>query len=236
MNKAVLLLVILGSIGVCLIGISKNQNKMEKQKVSFSTSKMSDVVNEINALEQQVDALFLKETPAFFVEGVQEADIRELSNQLAKINVTKSHVINVAKLNELNQKKYYLDEKIERALNKMRLQREIESLFLVDAIQWVDLKENYTVHETVDDEMIQELRVAIVTMMEETDWYIAADKLLRISEEQSLFYSGVKQEVENLEKDATKEADVAQLLLQANQIQNPTWRNALITRIEKLNK
>lgn len=186
-------ILLVGGIGGTVYASNQSQ-----KKIATATIKLEE-------LNKKVKALFDSKNSDFLAKDVEEKQINDLKYQVSNEVLSENKKMNEVRLNEYNNLKNDVDERLKEAEKLSKSQSAINSLFKQDekeqALNGTNVNKELPITNDLNQSTLDELRTDIESVKEPTSFDKQCIELIEIAEDQLKQISKAKTEVAKVFKD-----------------------------------
>ncbi|EOL49382.1 hypothetical protein [Enterococcus caccae] len=239
-KRFIYIIVIIGSISVCILGIRSNINKEYQRKVDYAKSTIKSESAKIKRLDKQVKQLYREDQEDFLMEPIDEEklksierDIRTLKKEAVDFGLKDEDFS--SNFVEVIQGEKELSTKIEDFNRKRTIQKQISELLVKAPVDWTANSPNIVINETASTATISQIRNEV--SKSENNWTKAMSALLDEMDTQVKQYTELRRTIEAMIQDGalTSSMTVETFFLAISQLElvkNETLRQELANQLD----
>jgi len=242
-KKIIYIIVIIGSIGICFLGIRSNMDQEYQRKVDYAKSTIKNETVKVKRIDKQIQQLYQDDQEDFLMEPIDgeivkniERDIRSLKTEAVDFGLKETDFSN--EFVEVIQGEQELSTKMADIEYKRAIQKKIGEHIVEAPVDWsVSSPDDIVIKETASNAVISQIHNEITK--NESGWDKAMVACLNEMEAQVKQYTELKQSISAMSQDGvlTSSATMENFLLAISQlelIKNETLKQELSHQIDTI--
>lgn len=243
-KKVIYLVVIVGSVGICFVGIDSSANQRQQRKIEYAKATIENEAVKIKRLDTKIIHFYQDGQEEFLIDPIDMSSVEAVEKDIASLKTTASDfglkdedfwIDN----SEVSKEKKALVDKISDIKNKQAIQGEISALLVQSPTKWT--KENLDIVISEDTTLEKITSISGKITKSEKSWNVSMMALLKEIEMQVTQYNALKQSIDAMivGEELTTEANLENFISSYNQlelIKNETLRNRLNSKLETIDQ
>ncbi|MDA9471847.1 hypothetical protein [Enterococcus sp. 5H] len=243
-KKVIYLAVIVGSVGICFVGIDSSANQRQQRKIEYAKATIENEAVKIKRLDTKIIHFYQDGQEEFLIDPIDMSSVEAVEKDIASLKTTasdfglKDEDFSIDN-SEVSKEKKALVDKISDIKNKQAIQGEISALLVQSPTKWT--KENLDIVISEDTTLEKITSISGKITKSEKSWNVSMMALLKEIEMQVTQYNALKQSIDAMivGEELTTEANLENFISSYNQlelIKNETLRNRLNSKLETIDQ
>lgn len=243
-KKVIYLAVIVGSVGICFVGIDSSANQRQQRKIEYAKATIENEAVKIKRLDTKIIHFYQDGQEEFLIDPIDMSSVEAVEKDIASLKTTasdfglKDEDFSIDN-SEVSKEKKILVDKISDIKNKQAIQEEISALLVQSPTKWT--KENLDIVISEDTTLEKITSISGKVAKSEKPWNVSMMALLKEIEMQVTQYNALKQSIDAMiaGEELTTDANLENFVSSYNQlelIKNETLRNRLNSKLETIDQ
>lgn len=170
------------AIGVCSVGMMKENNKKVKNNPTFDKLAIRQEIDKVPKIQAEVTAMHNQDNQVYLKVGLTNEMVNQTLHEVQGIKTSKeSFHINCGRVpkafSQLKESKQHLLAEMKKVKEQYQLQTAIQQLFSGVELDWLTANTDVVLKEAIPAEKMTDLQAKIAALSP-TEWQAAAQKYL----------------------------------------------------------
>lgn len=239
-KKVIYSIVIVGSVGICFVGIDSSANQRQQRKIEYAKATIENETIKMKRLDTKIIHFYQDGQEEFLIEPIDKSLLEAVEKDIDSLKTTavdfglKDEDFSIDN-SEVSKEKKALIDKISDTKNKQAIQDQLSTLLIQSPKDWT--KESFDIAISEDTTLEKITSISSEIPKSEHSWNLSMIALLKEIERQVTQYNALNQSIDAMivGEELTTAANLENFISSYNQlelIKNETLKNRLENKLE----